>query len=70
MIVCVCRGVSDREIRAAIEEGAKCVDSLESCGIGGDCGGCQETLRDMIAECAGGDSDACRTCCSAVAKSA
>jgi bacterioferritin-associated ferredoxin len=69
MIVCVCRGVSDRVIRAAILEGAKCVDILEGCGIGGDCGGCQETLRDMIVEYAGGDSDACRTCC-AVAKTA
>jgi hypothetical protein len=46
------------------------VDTLESRGIGGDCGGCHDTLREMIEECAGGDSDACRTCCRAVAKSA
>jgi bacterioferritin-associated ferredoxin len=63
MIVCICRGASDREIRAAIEGGAKCVDKLEQHGIGGDCRGCEDALREMISDCAGGDSDACRSCC-------
>ena len=71
MIVCICRGASDRDVEAAIAGGAKCVDTLETRGIGGDCGGCQDTLREMIAECAGGDSDACRACCAGrAAKSA
>jgi bacterioferritin-associated ferredoxin len=70
MIVCICRGASERDIRTAIAGGAKCVDTLETRGIGGDCGGCHDTLREMIAECAGGDSDACRTCCRAALKSA
>lgn len=50
MIVCICRGASDHDIRDAIREGAKCVDSLGDCGIGGDCGGCHDTLREMIVE--------------------
>lgn len=63
MIVCICRGASEREIRSAIVGGAKCVDKLEACGIGGDCRGCEDTLREMISETAGGDADACRSCC-------
>jgi bacterioferritin-associated ferredoxin len=50
MIVCICRGASDRDIRAAIQGGARCVDTLEGCGIGGDCGGCHDTLREMLVE--------------------
>ncbi|HYM62382.1 MAG TPA: (2Fe-2S)-binding protein [Thermoanaerobaculia bacterium] len=60
MIVCVCRGVSDREVRTAIESGATCLDTLQARGIGGDCCGCQETLRQMVTECAG--DGACRSC--------
>lgn len=50
MIVCICRGASDRDIRTAIQRGAKCVDTLGDCGIGGDCGGCHDTLREMLAQ--------------------
>ncbi len=49
MIVCNCRGASDRDVRAAIQRGAACLSELERCGIGGDCGGCEEALLAMIA---------------------
>ena len=52
MIVCNCRGVSDREVRRAIEFGAACLSELEQIGIGGDCRCCEDTLRDMISDCA------------------
>ena len=62
MIVCVCRGVSDREVRRAVAAGAACLETLERCGIGGDCRGCESMLRDMIVNIAG-EENACRTCC-------
>ena len=52
MIVCNCRGASDRDVKAAIQSGAACLSELERCGIGGDCGCCEDTLREMIADCA------------------
>jgi len=48
MIVCLCRGVSDRQVNEAIDNGATCVGRLEQCGIGGDCGGCERTLEKML----------------------
>ena len=48
MIVCNCRAASDRDVHAAIQRGAACLSELERCGIGGDCGGCADMLRDMI----------------------
>jgi bacterioferritin-associated ferredoxin len=53
VIVCLCRGVSDRTIRAAIREGATTEDQVaEMCGAGSNCGGCQPTISELIeAEC-------------------
>jgi bacterioferritin-associated ferredoxin len=60
MIVCNCRGASDRDVKAAIQSGAGCLQELERSGIGGDCRCCEDTLREMIADCA---SSPCQTCC-------
>jgi bacterioferritin-associated ferredoxin len=50
MIVCLCRGTSDRDIRAAIDDGLTCVRDLSRAGIaGGDCRGCERTLEKLIA---------------------
>jgi bacterioferritin-associated ferredoxin len=48
MIVCICRGKSDREINRAIEAGATSVRDLQRCGIGDQCGGCHVELRAML----------------------
>ncbi|MCC6623009.1 MAG: (2Fe-2S)-binding protein [Deltaproteobacteria bacterium] len=51
MIVCVCEGVSDREIRASIQQGATSVNELgRRCRVGLDCGRCRDTLRGMLGE--------------------
>lgn len=50
MIVCVCRGVSDRELRKRIEGGGRCVGEL---GVGDCCGTCIPAVRDMIRNLAG-----------------
>lgn len=50
MIVCLCRGTSDREVRAAIDDGLTCVRELSRAGVaGGDCRGCERMLEKMIA---------------------
>jgi bacterioferritin-associated ferredoxin len=51
MIVCVCEGVSDRQIRASIQSGVKSIHELgRRCGAGLDCGRCRAMLRGMLGE--------------------
>jgi bacterioferritin-associated ferredoxin len=41
MIVCVCKAVSDRQIRAAVKDGANCLrDLTRELGVGTCCGKC------------------------------
>jgi bacterioferritin-associated ferredoxin len=61
MIVCICKGASERDVRGAVERGANCLAKLERGGIGGDCYGCENALRDLMIEVA--RENACTTCC-------
>jgi bacterioferritin-associated ferredoxin len=64
MIVCLCHGKSDRDVRYAIDNGASCLGQLEQCGIGGDCRGCEEMLEEMIDQALdAGQVIPCITCC-------
>jgi len=49
MIVCICRGISDRTVSRAIDDGARSVADLRRCGIGDQCGSCHNSLRKMLA---------------------
>lgn len=49
MIVCLCTGATDRDVDAAIDEGARCLCDLSSRGIGTSCGSCHESVRMMMA---------------------
>jgi bacterioferritin-associated ferredoxin len=41
MIICVCKAVSDRHIRSAVEDGATCLrDLTRELGLGTCCGKC------------------------------
>lgn len=52
MLVCVCRGVSDREVREVLARGASTLrDVGRACGAGTDCGSCRDLLRSMLASC-------------------
>jgi bacterioferritin-associated ferredoxin len=54
MIVCLCRGVSDRTIRALIAAGARTHDEVnDACGAGGDCGRCRTDLTDLLEDSRG-----------------
>lgn len=58
MIICICRGKSDRDIHEAIAEGATSVRDLQRCGIGDQCGSCHHTLRAMLAQSIAADQAA------------
>ncbi|WMS88332.1 (2Fe-2S)-binding protein [Pleionea litopenaei] len=50
MYVCVCRGITDSDVKQAIQEGkARCMRSLKvELGIAGDCGRCGQTARQLL----------------------
>ena len=51
MYICHCRGVTDREIRAAIHDGASTIADLSRmCDAGGRCRGCWPALTELLAE--------------------
>lgn len=50
VIICICRGKSDRDIARAIDDGASSLRDLQRCGIGDQCGSCHNSLRTMIAQ--------------------
>jgi bacterioferritin-associated ferredoxin len=49
MLVCLCRGVSDREVQRAILRGASTLKEVaRACGAGLDCGSCRDLLRSLL----------------------
>ncbi len=51
MIVCLCEGVNDREIRQGIESGCSNVREIgERLGAGAHCGQCRRQLRGLLRE--------------------
>ena len=54
MLVCHCRVVNDRRIRAEIDRGARDeVDIALACGAGTECGGCLPAVNRLLDECLG-----------------
>ncbi len=52
MIVCVCRGKSEKQVMRAIEAGASTLRDLQRCGIGDQCGSCHSSLVMLLARAA------------------
>jgi len=49
MVVCLCQGVSDKQVREAIAKGASTRKNVtRACGAGAGCGGCHESIREII----------------------
>ncbi len=49
MIVCHCHGITDREIRASVQAGARtCADVADACGAGAGCGGCGSLVAELV----------------------
>ena len=54
MYVCICAAVTDRQVRAAVADGADTLDQLTfRLGVGAGCGCCRETAQQMLAETCG-----------------
>lgn len=54
MYVCICRGVTERGVCAAIAAGACTVEDLAAgCGAGSGCGGCRPSIARILEECLG-----------------
>jgi len=51
MYICICNGISEREIRARAEEGLRTLAELESClGVGAGCGRCRHAASEVLNE--------------------
>ncbi len=49
MYVCLCKGVTDAQVRAAVAAGAKDVADVSlACEAGAGCGGCHRLLARML----------------------
>jgi bacterioferritin-associated ferredoxin len=52
MIVCICKAVSDRHIRSAVNDGATSLrDLTREYGLGTCCGKCVPAARSALSEC-------------------
>ena len=49
MVVCHCKGISDRHVRRAVREGASSRGQVaRSCGAGTVCGGCVPAIDEIV----------------------
>ena len=50
MILCLCRGVAERDVVAAVRDGARTLCELEArcAGAGTDCGACRPWLEEYL----------------------
>jgi len=56
MLVCHCKGLTDREVRRAIRAGAATPREVSrECGAGSVCGGCRPLIDELL-ECRGARS--------------
>jgi bacterioferritin-associated ferredoxin len=60
MIVCVCNGVSERQVQNILDSGALNIEDLHASGIGDRCGMCVGSLESMLD--ARGCSNKCAGC--------
>jgi bacterioferritin-associated ferredoxin len=54
MYVCICKGITDTQIRAAVEDGASSLrDVHNTLGVASQCGKCGILTRDIVRESLG-----------------
>ena len=60
MVLCICQSVSEREVEAAIRQGAQSLaDVARACGAGTDCGCCRGAIEQRLERAC---SNACADC--------
>jgi bacterioferritin-associated ferredoxin len=68
MIVCLCRGVSDRKVRLAVLAGAASLSAVaRACDAGRGCGACHEEIERLVDEGNQGEAAAIGICAAACA---
>ncbi|MBN7799201.1 bacterioferritin-associated ferredoxin [Parahaliea mediterranea] len=51
MYVCICKGITDTQIRAAVQDGASSIREVRnSLGVASQCGKCGILARDIVRE--------------------
>jgi bacterioferritin-associated ferredoxin len=51
MYICLCHGITDRQIRRAVEQGACSLGEVQmQLPVGGCCGRCEPAARELIEE--------------------
>jgi bacterioferritin-associated ferredoxin len=51
MYICLCHGITDRQIRRAVEQGASSLGEVQlQLPVGGCCGRCESAARELIRE--------------------
>jgi bacterioferritin-associated ferredoxin len=51
MYVCLCKGITDTQIRAAVQDGASSLREVNrNLGVASQCGKCGLTARDIVRE--------------------
>ena len=49
MYVCVCHGVSDKQLHRAVEAGVRSFEQLQACtGVATCCGACEPCAREIL----------------------
>jgi bacterioferritin-associated ferredoxin len=52
MYICVCKAVTDKQLRTAIDNGVCTHRQLSHCfGIGKDCGKCNKEVKELLQQC-------------------
>lgn len=52
MYICLCKAVTDRQIKAAIDQGACSLGKLrKTLGVASQCGKCSVSARELLQEC-------------------
>lgn len=71
MYVCLCKGVTDRQIRAEVEDGAQNLREVSRrLGVATQCGKCAGCARQVIRDAVACRSDACNEIPCSIAVSA
>ena len=56
MYICLCKGITDTQIRKEVGEGVSCLSDLSAkTGVAAQCGRCAQCAKDVITSCQQGN---------------